>query len=162
MTHSTPRRAQLADAAELARLGGELGYPTPAEVMAQRLAVLLTNERHLVAVAADGGSLRGWVHIEHRYSLAGADRVEIMALVVDSKWRRGGLGRELVGIAEAWTFSRGIPQLTVRSNAARAESHPFYEALGYGLSKTQHVYGKTVSAADSAATRALSLLDAKA
>jgi hypothetical protein len=50
----------------------------------------------------------------------------------------------------------------VRSNAARAESHPFYEALGYVRSKTQHVYTKTITAADAAATRVLSRFDAKA
>jgi GNAT superfamily N-acetyltransferase len=85
-----------------------------------------------------------------------------MGLVIDSKRRRSGLGRELVGIAEAWTLSRGVPSLTVRSNAARTESHPFYEALGYARSKTQHVYNKAVTGTVAAATRALSLLDTKA
>lgn len=76
--------------------------------------------------------------------------------------RRGGLGRALVGVAEAWTHARGIPSLTVRSNAARAESHPFYEALGYARAKTQHVYSKRVAGADDAAARALALLEAEA
>jgi hypothetical protein len=32
--------------------------------------------------------------------------------------------------------------MTVRSNVVRAESHPFYERLGYVRSKTQHAYRK--------------------
>jgi GNAT superfamily N-acetyltransferase len=156
------RRAQLTDASEMARLAGELGYPMTAREMARRLEVLLRDERHLVAVSAAGGSLRGWVHVEHRVSLEGGDRAELMGLVIDSQWRRGGLGRELVGVAEAWTHARGIASLTVRSNAARAQSHPFYEAIGYARTKTQHVYSKTVTAVDAAATRALSQLDAEA
>ncbi len=34
--------------------------------------------------------------------------------------------------------------MTVRSNAARELSHPFYEALGYARAKTQHVYVKSL------------------
>jgi GNAT superfamily N-acetyltransferase len=162
MSGSPLRRAQPTDAAEMARLGGELGYPTATDVMAQRLTLLLQHERHLVAVAADGASLRGWLHVEHRFALAGADRAELIALVIDSQWRRGGLGRELVRLAEAWALARGIPTLMVRSNAARAESHPFYEALGYARSKTQHVYSKAVTVAEAAATRTLALLEIKA
>ena len=155
------RRAQLADAAEMARLAGQLGYPLPATEMARRLAAVLPDERHLVAVAADGGALRGWIHVEHRFSLEGGERAELMGLVIEANCRRGGLGRELVGLAEAWALARGIASLTVRSNAARAESHPFYEALGFARTKTQHVYNKALTAAGAAAERAPALLDAK-
>lgn len=46
------RRAQIGDAAELARLSAQLGYPLPPAEMTRRLAKLLTNDRHLVAIAA--------------------------------------------------------------------------------------------------------------
>jgi GNAT superfamily N-acetyltransferase len=157
----TVRRARRADAAEMARLAGELGYPMAEPEMARRLAALLDDERHLVAVSADGGALRGFLHVEHRFSLEGGERAELMGLVIDSRWRRGGLGRTLVGVAEAWTRARGIASLTVRSNAARTESHPFYEAIGYTRSKTQHVYVKAIADVDAAAARALALLDAE-
>ena len=160
MSDTIIRRARNADAPELARLSGELGYPLTAEEMARRLAVLLPNERHLVAVAAVDGALRGWAHIEHRFSLEGGDRAELMGLVVDSKARRGGVGRELVALAEAWAVARGMASVTVRSNAARAESHPFYEQLGYTRSKTQHVYVKAATAS-TAATGTLAMLDTK-
>jgi GNAT superfamily N-acetyltransferase len=146
MSDTEIRRARLADAVEMARLAGELGYPTSADEMTRRLGVLLANDRHHIVVATDGSSLCGWVHVEHRFSLDGGDRGELMGLVVDARRRRSGLGRELVRIAEAWTAARGIPWLTVRSNAARAESHPFYEAQGFTRSKTQHVYTKALGA----------------
>jgi GNAT superfamily N-acetyltransferase len=143
-TRTEIRRAEVADAAEMARLAGELGYPmTPAE-MTRRLAVLLPNERHYVAVAVRGERLLGWMHVEHRFSLEGGDRCELMGLVVDATARRHGLGRGLVDVAENWTLARGQSSLTVRSNAARELSHPFYESLGYARSKTQHAYTKTV------------------
>ena len=138
------RRATLADAAEMTRLSAQLGYPMAPAEMARRLGVLLPNERHYIAVAASRAQLLGWMHVEHRFSLEGADRAELMGLVVDSSARRGGVGRALVSAAEKWALARGLPAMTVRSNAAREHSHPFYEALGYAREKTQHVYRKAL------------------
>jgi len=137
------RRAQMSDDAELARLSGELGYPMSSDDMRARLSRLLPDERHCIAVAHDGdGRLLGWMHVEHRTSLEGGDRAELMGLVVDGTARRRGTGRVLVGAAEHWAQSRGLHELTVRSNVTRELSHPFYEALGYVREKTQHVYRK--------------------
>jgi len=138
------RRAQVADAPEMARLAGELGYPMSSAEMARRLASLLPNERHYIAVVASGDRLLGWMHVEHRSSLEGGDRAELMGLVVDSTARRRGVGATLLGMAENWIVAQGISSLTVRSNAARESSHPFYESLGYSRIKTQHVYTKVV------------------
>ncbi len=139
------RRAEITDAGEMARLAGELGYPVSSVEMARRLAILLSNPGHYIAVAADARRLLGWVHVEHRFSLEGGDRAELMGLVVDSTVRRRGVGHELVDLAEGWTSKRGLSSLTVRSNVARELSHPFYESLGYVRSKTQHVYNKVVT-----------------
>jgi GNAT superfamily N-acetyltransferase len=147
------RRAQLGDADEMARLSTQLGYPVPSTEMARRLAVLLPNERHHIAVAARSALVLGWMHVEHRFSLEGGDRAELMGLVVDADARRQGLGRELVDAAEHWALSRGLASLTVRSNAARELSHPFYEALGYARDKTQHVYSKALKITPEAACR---------
>jgi GNAT superfamily N-acetyltransferase len=147
------RRAQIGDASEMARLAEQLGYPVPVAEMAERLAALLPNGRHCIAVIASGERLVGRVHVEHRSSLEAGDRAELMALVVDSSARRRGLGRELVEYAEAWAVSRGLAALTVRSNAARELSHPFYEALGYSRDKTQHVYSKALQSASEVACR---------
>ena len=143
--HTEIRRAQVVDAVEIARLASELGYPVAADEMTQRLTVLLSNERHHVAVAASGERLLAWLHVEHRSSLEGGERAELMGLIVDSTARRGGLGRKLVDVAENWARARGLASLTVRSNAARELSHPFYESLGYSRAKTQHVYSKALT-----------------
>jgi GNAT superfamily N-acetyltransferase len=139
------RHALIDDAAEMARLAGELAYPMSTAEMARRLGVLLPNDRHYIAVAATGKDLRGWVHVEHRFSLEGGDRAELMGLVVDSSARRRGLGRDLVDVAENWARARGLSAVTVRSSAARELSHPFYEALGYSREKTQHVYRRVLT-----------------
>jgi GNAT superfamily N-acetyltransferase len=138
------RRAEIADAGEMTRLSVQLGYPMSGDEMARRLGALLPRERHCVAVAASADRLLGWMHVEHRTSLESGERAELMGLVVDSNARRSGLGRVLVGYAEQWATSRGLTSMTVRSNALREFSHPFYEALGYARAKTQHVYTKAL------------------
>jgi len=138
------RRAQISDAAEMARLAEQLGYPMTVAEMKERLSALLPSERHCIAVVASGERLLGRVHVEHRSSIEAGDRAEIMGLVVDSSARRRGVGRDLVEYAESWARSRGLAALTVRSNAARELSHPFYAALGYSRDKTQHVYSKAL------------------
>lgn len=141
--HPTIRRASLEDAAEVARLAGELGYPTEPDEMRRRLEGLLANPSHHVAVIdGDGDRLRGWVHVEHRLSVEDGDFAEIVGLVIHPSVRRTGMGRRLVRAAEDWASERGVRTITVRSNIARDASHPFYEALGYSRDKTQHVYSK--------------------
>ena len=144
MSTPTIRAAQPSDAPEMARLAEQLGYPLSADDMARLLGRLLKTLRHFVAVAAGGTErLQGWVHVEHRSSIEGRDRAEIMGLVVDSSARGHGTGRALVEAGERWAEERGLGVLIVRSNVAREISHPFYEALGYERQKTQHVYKKT-------------------
>jgi GNAT superfamily N-acetyltransferase len=139
------RPASHDDAPELARLAAELGYPMPTDEMRRRLGALLSSDRHHVAVVeGEPPRLLGFVHVEHRTSLEGGDRAELMGLVVDARARRQGLGRRLLAAAEEWAGQRALAALTVRSNVARTSSHPFYAAQGYALSKTQHVYSRAI------------------
>ena len=138
------RGARLTDAAEMARLAGELGYPASADAMALRLAVLLPDGGQHIAVASDGERLLGWVHVQRGSTLDIGDRAEIVGLVVDATARRHGLGRRLVAVAEDWTRAQGLASLMVRSNVARDVSHPFYESIGFARIKTQHVYAKSL------------------
>jgi len=48
---------------------------------------------------------------------------------------------------EHWAGERGHVEVSVRSNAARRESHPFYEGLGFARVKTQHAYRKQIRSA---------------
>jgi GNAT superfamily N-acetyltransferase len=141
------RRAGVEDAAEIARLSGELGYPADAATMGGRIAAASRLDHHYLAVAvAPDGHLLGWIHAEHELSVEYGERVELKGLFVDGRARRSGAGRLLVEAAERWAAGREVGSMLVRSNAARDASHPFYEALGYARIKTQHVYVKALAA----------------
>jgi GNAT superfamily N-acetyltransferase len=142
---ATLRRARQDDAAELARLSAQLGYPQHDAVFAARLRQLLVSADHPVIVATeDDATLVGFIAIEHRLMLETGDRVEIVGLVVDDAARRRGIGRQLVDAALDWARDIGVGEVILRSNIARDESHPFYEGAGFERIKTQHVYRRRV------------------
>lgn len=136
------RNARIEDAAEIARLAGELGYATPANVMCERLMALVSHPDHHIRVVDSGDGLRGWVASERRRILEAGERIEIIGLVVDARCRGMGIGRMLVEDSEKWARQLGFDAVCVRSNVLRDSSHPFYERIGYVQRKTQHFYIK--------------------
>ncbi|MBB6188498.1 GNAT family N-acetyltransferase [Rhodanobacter sp. MP7CTX1] len=141
------RPARQDDAAQIARLADELGYPSTTQDIAARLTTLLPQSHHHVVVAQGDDGLLGWIAVERRLTLESGERIEIVGLVVSPIARRGGIGQALVADAERWTLAQGFDSILVRSNVARAESHPFYESLGYVRRKTQHLYSKPLGQA---------------
>ena len=138
------RKAKATDAAEVAELSGILGYPVDRAAMQRRLERLAERDEHVVFVAETGGKIVGWIEgAEHEFLVAGHIG-EICGLVVAEGQRTSGVGRRLVQAVEQWARGRGLEQVSVRSNVARAESHPFYEKVGYTRIKTQHAYRKSL------------------
>jgi GNAT superfamily N-acetyltransferase len=137
------RRATRGDVPRIAELSGVLGYPAEGETVAARLERLLPRPQQLVLVAVPpGNAAAGWIHAAEQELLESGRRCEIVGLVVDAAYRGRGVGRRLVEAVEVWAAGRALDVITVRSNVARAESHPFYERLGYVRAKTQHAYRK--------------------
>ena len=124
------RHAVAADAARIAELSDVLGYPVEERTMAERLAHLLARDDNAVFVAVDGDATVGWAHAAEHELLEVGRLCEILGLVVDASARRSGAGRALVAAIEQFAASRGLRQVSVRSNVVRVESHPFYERLG--------------------------------
>jgi GNAT superfamily N-acetyltransferase len=107
--------------------------------------MLLPSPAHFVAVAERSGSLLGWVAAERRMLLESGERAELVGLVVGAAARRAGVGKALVSAAEQWATAQQLKVISVRSNIARLESHPFYESIGYARKKTQHSYAKELA-----------------
>jgi GNAT superfamily N-acetyltransferase len=142
------RKATLDDSAAIARLSGELGYPVQAHRMRERLERILERDTDIVFVA-ETNDVAGWIHAGERELLEIDKHCEILGLVVGSGQRGKGIGRRLIEAVEEWAPSRGVKQISVRSNVIRPESHPFYEQLGFERYKTQHAYRKRLTLPDS-------------
>ena len=141
----TVRVATPDDAPQIARLSGQLGYPTTPEEAVQRLAELEGDARHAVYVAESApGQVDGWIHVEECHLIESDTRAEINGLVVDEGHRSRGTGRLLMEHAEQWARARGCRAVVLRSNVIRTRAHAFYEKLGYQTLKTQKYFRKNL------------------
>ena len=139
------RPAEERDIETLARLAGELGYPSTPEQIRERFANIKAASHQATFVAAiNGDAVICWIHLSEARSLEVDPRAEITGLVVDSHFRCAGAGRLLVERGEAWARQRGLAVIGVRSNINRERAHAFYKRLDYAVTKTQAVFRKTL------------------
>jgi len=143
--HIRPGRA--GDAAALARLCTELGYPSGEAQVYERLRRLEAADHGLfVAEAGDGGEARdertllGVVDVHERVVLEEDPFAELIALVVAGDARGEGIGSALVAEAVRWARARDLPKLWVRVSLWREGTPRFYESLGFKLYKEQRVF----------------------
>ena len=124
------RDATPADAAAVAALLGELGYPTTAGEAAERLR--RPGER--VLLAESDGSTLGLASLTVGSLVQYAAPVaRLTALVVTEAARGRGTGRRLIARAEELAREAGCDgiELTSGIRPERQAAHRFYEALGY-------------------------------
>jgi GNAT superfamily N-acetyltransferase len=136
---------RLSDAAAVADLCSQLGYPATAAEMERRIGPLLERDDHALLVATvDGEWVIGWVHVCAVTLLEIDPLAEIWGLVVDAEERGRGVGARLMAAAEAWARDGGLKVMGLRSRRQREEAHRFYERLGYEIVKTSYTFRKTL------------------
>jgi GNAT superfamily N-acetyltransferase len=134
------------DAAAIAVLTTQLGYPSSESSIRRRYDLIKDRWDARLFVAQDGDrAVVGWIHVQATYLLEADSRAEIWGLVVAESARGSGVGRLLVEAAEQWALMRGLNIICVRSNSVRLEARGFYEHLGYGVVKTQNAFRKTLT-----------------
>lgn len=139
------RDALFADAARIADLATQLGYPSSTEQVLVRLRTLPQDASHAVFVAEDGaGRVIGWAHAYALHFVGSDLRAEVGGLVVDESCRSAGAGKALMARIEDWAREKGLAAVTLRSNVIRQPAHKFYEKLGYTRIKTQHAFRKVL------------------
>jgi GNAT superfamily N-acetyltransferase len=136
------REATPSDAAALAALSIQLGYPSTSEEMVARLDMLGGRSGNGVLVAEDpedAGEVVGWLHVSGMYFLESPAFAEVLGLIVDEAHRGRGIGKQLLDGAARWAADHGFDRLRVRSNVIREDAHRFYEREGFHRVKTQVV-----------------------
>ena len=134
------REATAADAAALAALSTQLGYPAQPGEAAERLAAL--GPEGAVLVAEADGAVLGWIHVCGIRFFQSPPFAEVGGLVVDEAARGKGVGKLLVEAGAHWAAERGYRKLRVRSNVVREDAHRFYEREGFRRVKTQAVFDR--------------------
>jgi GNAT superfamily N-acetyltransferase len=145
----TIRSADDDDIAALATLSTQLGYPSDADAIRERLQRVRDLNIGQVIVAVDAASrVVGWMHVVERFTLEDDPFVEIAGLIVDENARSAGVGAALLRAAESWARAQGHARLRVRSNVIRQRAHEFYKREGYAEKKRQVVFEKSLVATD--------------
>jgi GNAT superfamily N-acetyltransferase len=127
------RPAVSGDAATLGRLLEQLGYPTGAAEIPQRIEKLHARPGTTVLVAEDEtGEVLGVVTVHLFQTLhANEPAAWLTAVVVEEKARGQGIGSALVARAEEWAIEHGAGRLSLTSALHRESAHEFYKARDY-------------------------------
>jgi GNAT superfamily N-acetyltransferase len=137
------RKATRSDAARIAELSAELGYPATTKQIETRFLQLLPRTKHALLVAeGPGAQLVGWIHVSVANLIESDVRAEVNALIVAEAHRSLGAGVKLLEAAENWARSSGCRNVNLRSNVIRERAHKFYERQGYEHYKTQKAFRK--------------------
>ena len=132
------------DAAVVADLTTQLGYPSTEDEIRRRYDLIKDRPQARLFVAQQAGSVAGWIHVQATYLLDCDPRAEIWGLVVAESMRGTGVGRRLVEAAEEWARSRRLGVIVLRSNQLRTRAQGFYQHLGYRITKTQNAFRKNL------------------
>jgi GNAT superfamily N-acetyltransferase len=137
------RRANGADAPQIAVLSGQLGYPATALQIRERLRRIQPASQNAIFVADSArDGVVGWLHVSKEPLLESDMRAEVNGLVVAEGHRSLGAGAQLLAAAEDWARKHGCKSISVRSNVIRERAHKFYESNGYEHYKTQKSFRK--------------------
>ena|SRR5690349_8738505 len=139
----TIRGARVEDAAAIAGLLTQLGYPSGPDDVEERLDRLhVVGDRVLVAEA--DGAVVGLAHLQVTPALERErPSARIGALVVDEAHRNGGVGRSLMQALEDEARLRGCELLYLTTSEHRDDAHAFYRRVG--LEQTGRRYSRTLS-----------------
>jgi len=126
------RTAEPADAAVIAELLDQLGYPTTAAEVPERLRRIRSEGRGEVFVSVVAGEVGGLISVQVGPGLTRSeDAAYVSTLVVAEEIRGKGVGRELLEVAEDYARKHGCPRIVVATANHRSGAHAFYERLGW-------------------------------
>ena len=107
------------DAADMALLNTQLGYPSTTSVLTENLEKVLSLTNNIVFVAEFNQRVIGWINIRLVSTIETGTYCEIFGLIVDEARRNKGIGKVLIDKAKKWAKNTGVTKLRVRTNVKR-------------------------------------------
>jgi N-acetylglutamate synthase-like GNAT family acetyltransferase len=136
----TCRPARIGDLDFISALSEQWGYLNSRDKMFHNLQKILKHSDHMVILIEHQQVIAGWIHGIYSFRMAGDPFVEIAGLVVDSRVRRQGMGKFLVGEIVQWAKKMNCSLIRVRCHIVRKEANLFYSDFGFQEIKQQKVY----------------------
>ena len=128
----TLRPALEVDAERVASLMTELGYPSIAEGVKDRLRGALSSQTSCCLVAQVDNEVIGMMSAEViPYFPTGSTICRVTSLVVSSRHRSRGVGEKLMAAAATFAREHGCSGIEVTSAERRVDAHRFYQRLGF-------------------------------
>lgn len=128
------RKATKEDIPQLVFLMEQLGYPNTVDRMQIRFNNIELNPDYHTLIAELNGKVVGMAGLctGPFYEFDGS-YVRIVAFVVDSEYRRKGIGKKLIHEAENWASEQGAIAIVLNSGnrEERKAAHQFYLSMGY-------------------------------
>jgi GNAT superfamily N-acetyltransferase len=120
------------DAVAVSTLLGELGYTVSAKQATEQIAELSQTGTDPIFLAIADGQVLGLLacHLCRVLQYA-SPIIRVMALVIDRRARRRGVGKLLMEHAERMGSGAGCEFVELTSAMGRAEAHAFYRSIGY-------------------------------
>jgi GNAT superfamily N-acetyltransferase len=139
------RAAQRSDAGAVAALSAQLGYDEAEEEIRKRLDDIRAQGNGEVYVAVvPPDVVVGWVQVFALLLVEVPSLAEVGGIVVDSRYRRIGVGRSLMEAAELWARQNGLATLRLRTHGQRDDARAFYRRLGYGQLAASTLFSKVL------------------
>ena len=132
------------DAPAIKELSAQLGYHLSSEETIENITEVLSNKDQAAFIACADDTIIGWIHIFRTVRLELKSFIEIGGLIIDSNYRKQGVGKLLVDSAVGVAKEKHIGKLRARCNKKQIEAHKFYRALGFAESKDQKVFELTI------------------
>jgi predicted N-acetyltransferase YhbS len=133
------RPARPADAARIAQLLTDEGYPAGPSDILERLGRFAGPESAVIVADFDGEPI-GFVAIHRVPRFEHDDAVlRVLALIVDAGVRERGIGRLLMDEAERFARKDGAAFVEVTSGHHRPDARHLFESLGYDAGLTTYL-----------------------
>ena len=128
------------DVNDIVGLSDELGYKINVEEVSILTSLIIKDEKQWAFIAIKNNIIVGFVHAFYALRLTTPAFIEIAGLVVSTKERSQGIGKQLVEYIEQ-NIAKDL-KVRIRCNSTRKDAHRFYANLGYAKQKEQFVFVK--------------------